>query len=191
MADETKTTDSKSEKGGTLKKETARKSSVLGWLILFSVVVAGATGGFALSQLVGGADPVPGETESAENPGQDEGAFPAVGGQTGGTWPYDKVEPVVANLDEPGVTRYIRATVMLEINGGVDRVQMEEFLNEKNPIVKDWLTTYFAGLSLEDVRGSRNLSRIKQEIQDHLNEMLFPESRPMVKRVLFKEFAVQ
>lgn len=183
--------DAKSETGGSLEKEASRKGSLLGWLILFSVVMAGATGGFALSQLIGGTDPAAAETEAAANGEQPTDMFLNAVESGSESWPYEKIEPVVANLDEPGVTRYIRVTVMLEISGDVERVKMEEFLDGKNAIVKDWMTTYFAGLSLEDVRGSRNLSRIKQEIQDQLNEMLFPDGRPFVKRVLFKEFAVQ
>jgi hypothetical protein len=53
------------------------------------------------------------------------------------------------------------------------------------------MTTYFAGLSLEDVRGSRNLTRIKEEVQDQFNNILFPNTRPYIQRVLFKEFAIQ
>jgi flagellar basal body-associated protein FliL len=58
-------------------------------------------------------------------------------------------------------------------------------------LLRDWLTTYFAGLSLEDVRGSRNLNRIKRDVQDQFNELLFPGTKPFVRQVLFREFAVQ
>lgn len=190
MAEETQTTEEKKPTGATLEKR-ASKGSLIGWLILFAVVTAGITGGFALSQLIGGH---PGAGTDAQ-PGEDRPDNPEVllapPGTENSSWSYDKIEPVVANLDEPGVTRYIRVTVTLEISGQVDRAKMETFLSEKNAVLKDWLTTYFAGLSLEDVRGSRNLARIKREIQERLNEMLFADGRPLISRVLFKEFAVQ
>jgi len=53
------------------------------------------------------------------------------------------------------------------------------------------MTTYLAGLSLEDVRGTRNLTRIKKEVLDEFNRILFNEGKPFIERALFKEFAVQ
>jgi len=97
----------------------------------------------------------------------------------------------VCNLDEPGVTRYVRVTISLEMRPEMDRTKGEPYLEERKLILRDWLTTYFAGLSLEDVRGSRNLEKIKRQIQEQFNEMLFPNSRPYIQRVLFREFAVQ
>ena len=168
------------------------KKGIIGWLILASVVVAGSTGGFALSQLLGGSDPVSATTAEVQAEEQDPTeSFLNDKGEGGESWPFDQIEPVVANLDEPGVTRYIRATVTFEMSGEVDQEKMRPYLMDKNPIIKDWLTTYFAGLSLEDVRGSRNLSRIKQEIKDQLNEQLFADGGRFIERVLFKEFAVQ
>lgn len=190
MAEETQKTEEKKPTGSMLEKQTS-KSSLIGWLILFAVVTAGTTGGFALSQLIGGRSTPAADAGAGKSPPDNPTAFLPSEGSPNSSWTYDKIEPVVANLDEPGVTRYIRATVTLEIRGDVDKTQMEEFLQDKNAVMKDWLTTYFAGLSLEDVRGSRNLSRIKQEIQEHLNEILFANGRPMISRVLFKEFAVQ
>jgi flagellar basal body-associated protein FliL len=65
------------------------------------------------------------------------------------------------------------------------------FLTEKNPILKNWLTIYLASQTVEDMRGDRNLKRIQSEILEALNEKLFPNAKPQIKRVLFKEFAIQ
>jgi flagellar basal body-associated protein FliL len=65
------------------------------------------------------------------------------------------------------------------------------FLDEKKVILQDWLTTYLAGLSLENVRGTKNLTRIKNEIRDQFNRLLFESEKPYVERILIKEFAVQ
>ena len=59
------------------------------------------------------------------------------------------------------------------------------------PILTNWLTIYLASLSLEDIRGDRNLKRIQIQILDAFNEQLFPNQKPKIKRVLFKEFAIQ
>ena len=89
------------------------------------------------------------------------------------------------------MTRYVRVTVTLEMSSKLDRGKGEKYLEERNLILRDWLTTYFAGLSLEDVRGTRNLEKIKRQVQDQFNEILFPDGIPYVQRILFKEFAVQ
>ena len=185
-----------------VKKETEKKTdapigSAFGlftWLVLGAVVVAGATGGFALSQLMGGQDAPP--TDAAKPIGQDpKKAFDDLLAQqnaAGATpWIYDTIEPVLANLDEPGVTRYVRITISLEISPEMDLEKGKAFLDQRTMVLRDWLTTYFAGLSLEDVRGSRNLNRIKRDVQDQFNELLFPGTKPFVRQVLFREFAVQ
>ena len=77
------------------------------------------------------------------------------------------------------------------MSSSMDVTQGTAFLDEKKLLLRDWLTTYFAGLSLEEVRGSRSLSRIKKEIQDQYNQILFGSGQGYVDRVLFKEFAVQ
>lgn len=171
-------------------KAAGKKMGLFIWLILGVVIIAGATGGFALSQLLGGqaavgegAEQVPAEeqkifTPTTDNPGQK-------------TWIYPNLEPIVANLDEPGVSRFVRVSVMLEMSPQMDPVKGLEFLDEKKVVLQDWMTTYFAGLSLDDVRGTRSLNRIKREIQDQVNQILFGQEKPYVERVLFKEFAVQ
>ncbi len=105
-------------------------------------------------------------------------------------WYYD-LEPVTANLDEPGVIRYVRAALTLEINSEVDQEKGRAFLNEKKPILTNWLTVYLTSLGLDDIRGDMNLKRIQSQILDALNEKLFPDSKPKIKRILFKEFAIQ
>lgn len=193
--------DKKEQKEKQEPKETAAKAkdksketsgfSLFTWLILAAIIVAGAAGGFALSQLIAG--PVQADTDPEAQQTEEVNTFEQLLAKTGENdkyWSYD-LEPVVANLDEPGVTRYVRATITLELSPEIAQEAGEVFLEEKKPVLVDWLTTYLAGLSLERVRGTSNLSRIKKEIRDHFNEMLFPESKPFVHRILFKEFAVQ
>jgi flagellar basal body-associated protein FliL len=109
-----------------------------------------------------------------------------------GVTPWDfELEPVIANLDEPGVTRYVRATLIIEMNPAYDQEKGMAMLEEKKAMLRDWLTIYLAGCTLEEARGSKNLIRIKSEIRDAFNDFLFRNSKPMVESVLLKEFAVQ
>ncbi len=170
------------------------KVGLLSWLIVGAVVAACATGGLALSHLIGGQDPSQPASQSQPNNTSQrafEDLLAAQAANGASPWIYEAIEPVMANLDEPGVTRYVRVTVSLEISAELNPEKGKEFLNRRTMVLRDWLTTYFAGLSLEDVRGSRNLNRIKRDIEDEFNKLLFPDNKPYIQQVLFREFAVQ
>ena len=181
-------------------KAESEKASSFGlftWLILGAIVMAGFAGGFALAQLLAGDGSDP--TQQTEADGTEAGTTPEEAvindllvdkPQDEKLWPFD-LEPVIANLDEPGVTRYARVTITLQLSPQMNLEKGSPFLDEKKPILRDWLTTYIAGLSLERVRGTRNLARIKKEVRDSFNELLFPQSKPFINDILFKEFAVQ
>ena len=124
--------------------------------------------------------------------GQDVGRLAQVEnpGKGAKVWYYD-LDPVVANLDEPGVTRYVRATLTLAISPEADTGKTTAYLNEKKPLLTNWLTIYLASLRLEDIRGDKNLRRIQSEVLDTFNEKVFPDAKPRIEKVLFKEFAIQ
>jgi len=172
-------------------KQAAAKIGIVTWVILAVVVVLCAGSGFLLGRLFASSDKL--QTQSSQT---DQSASseilemdtPAPEGEN--RWYYD-LEPVVANLDEPGVTRYVRATITLEISSVLEQGKGEKLLEEKKPILTNWLTIYLAGLTLEDARGDRNLKRIQSQILDAFNEMLFPDAKPQIKHILFKEFAIQ
>ncbi len=110
--------------------------------------------------------------------------------ETADGW-FFELDAVLANLDEPGVTRFLRASITIQFTKEYDVAVGGPLVNEKKMILRDWLTTYFAGLSIEDVRGTMSLARIKNQIRDQFNEMLFPDSKPLVHAIILKEFAVQ
>jgi flagellar basal body-associated protein FliL len=188
---EEKTTPASTEaKAPTEKEAPAKGKGLFVWLIIAIVVLAGGVGGFALSVMMGGsASPEPNLTQAAPV----EPAFDPLMAKTDTqkSWLYTKMDSIVANLDEPGVTRYVKVSIILELSPKLDSINGEIFLEEKKILLQDWMTTYLAGLSLEDVRGSRNLNRIKREVLDQFNKLLFGPDKAYVEKVLFKEFAVQ
>lgn len=160
------------------------------WLIIAIVVLAGGVGGFALSvMMAGSASPEPNIAQAAPVAPVFDPLMAKTDIQK--PWLYTKMDSIVANLDEPGVTRYVRVSIILELSPKLDSINGEIFLEEKKIVLQDWMTTYLAGLSLEDVRGSRNLNRIKREVLDQFNTLLFGPDKAYVEKVLFKEFAIQ
>jgi flagellar basal body-associated protein FliL len=124
-------------------------------------------------------------------PKHGEKAKPEKTGTAGGDAWYFTLDPVVANLDEPGATRYIRTAFILEMSLELGEEKGTAILEQKKPLITNLLTIYLAGLNIETTRGDKNLKRIQSELCDMFNEQIFPDSKPMVKRVLIKEFAVQ
>ena len=183
------------EKKEDSKAEKTSGGGILQWIIIAVIVAISAGAGLGLGRLFAGSGAPAAESESElvkENKSAGAEDLKADDSATGSqkTWYYD-LEPVVANLDEPGVTRYVRATLTLQINSQLGEKKGTALLEEKKPVLTNWLTIYLASLSIKDIRGDKNLKRIQSQILDAFNEKLFPDARPQIEHILFKEFAVQ
>ena len=197
-ADETKQPEKpeKPEKQETKKSEAGDKKSLIGRLlpkiILAVVLLVLAGAGFTLGRLFAGSSTSQTSGASEQDQSAQVEKLEARGSADGAqeSWYYD-LEPVIANLDVADVTRYVRASLILEVSSEVDKKKGTAFLDEKKPILTNWLTVYLASLGLDDIRGDSSLKRIQSQILDGFNEKLFPDSKPKIKRILFKEFAVQ
>ncbi len=184
------------EKQETTKTKSSDKKSLVGrflpWIIIAVVVVVFAGAGLTLGRIFAGSktSQTPGVSEQNQSAQVEnlEAKSSAAGAQK--TWYYD-LEPVIANLNVTDVTRYVRASLTLEVSPEMDEQKGRVFFNEKKPILTNWLTVYLASLSLDDIRGEMNLKRIQSQVLDAFNEKLFPDSKPKIKSILFKEFAVQ
>jgi len=167
-------------------------AKILPWLVPAVAVIVFAGGGFWIGRLFG----TRGQAQAAsgaEASGPAESAWtkgPALKPGTGESWYYE-LDPVVVNLNEPGVTRYVRIGLTLEISGTMDEKEGKVFLDQKKPLMKHWLTLFLSNQTIEDARGEKNLTRMQTQISDTLNTGLFPGSKPRIKSVLFKEFAIQ
>ncbi len=159
-------------------------SRLLPGLIIAVVVISFAGTGFTLGRLFTGSD-VPESSEQDKSAQVEDADDSTVKG-----WYYD-LEPVIANLDVPDVTRYVRASLILEVSSDMNQSEGTAFFDEKKPLLTNWLTVYLASLSIDDIRGESSLKRIQAQILDAFNEKLFPDSKPKIKHILFKEFAVQ
>jgi flagellar basal body-associated protein FliL len=178
--------------------EKGDKKSFIGrflpWIIISAVVVFCAGAGFGLGRSFAGsgapeaaeAGPKPDESNQAEDLAADNDST----SDSNKVWYYE-LDPVIANLNEPGVSRYVRASFTLEISAETDQEKGTAFLDEKKPILTDMLFVYLSGLSLKDIQGDKNLKSIQSRVRELLNERFFPDSKPQIKRVLIKEFPVQ
>ncbi len=182
----------KEEESVREEQDSSVKGRILQWAILGVVVVGCAASGTILGRLLGGSPPAPVQAVSEEAPPvkiptpEEENTKP----DEDNTW-YYKLDPVVANLNEPKVTRYARLGLMLAVSTNMVEKDGTAFFEAKKPYITNWLTIYLASQSVDDIRGDKNLKRIQSELVLLLNEKLFPESEQYIKRVLLQEFAVQ
>jgi flagellar basal body-associated protein FliL len=173
-------------------KEPKKRLGVhyLQWTIFAGIVVICAASGFGLGRLFGWSGA--GKTTELTQQTDSAGAQPANASKADlkNTWHYE-LEPVVANLNEPGATRYIRVALILQISNELDSKKSTPFIEERIPLLRNWLTIYLASLTIEQTRGDKNLMRIQSEILDSFNEKLFPDAKPQIVNVFFKDFAIQ
>lgn len=196
------------------KNTKGKGRSIVPWIIVGAIVLVAAGVGVGLGRLFAGngkpksaeeataEKEAPAEKETSKHGGEKHAAEKSASkhgekpeseiavGNEGDVW-YFNLDPVVANLDEPGATRYVRAAFTLEMPPEVSIEKGTAFLEQKKPLITNLLTIYLAGLNVESIRGDKNLKRIQSDLCDLFNERLYPDSKPMVKRILIKEFAIQ
>lgn len=152
-------------------------------ILLLVTAVASAAAGFAVPQLLGGGAHDPsGETKHepevpAHEPVKNELAYVPFG-------------EVIANLDDNRMMRYVRAKFTLAIDEK-DAKATETLIEEHRTVLKNWMLGYLQNKHVDEVRGTEGFNRIRREIQERFNEVLFPGGDGKVREVLFDEFNVQ
>ncbi|MBE3070785.1 MAG: flagellar basal body-associated FliL family protein [Planctomycetes bacterium] len=153
------------------------------FLLLAAGIAAAAGGAGYWASLLSGWRGTPKEA-AAEVPTAEEPGAP------GDVFNYKDLDAVTVNLDEPRLARYVCVQLTLAIHAN-DFEEASPVIDEKVPILRDWLTVYMASCPLNDVRGAANLNRIRREILDAFNRELWPDQKPRISHILFKEFAVK
>jgi len=192
MADDEKNKQSRENKQEEPTGEADRRSLIgrlLPWAIMVVLVAVSAGAGFGLGRALArsatpdSADPnaprpaVSGKTTPAENDPEK-------------TILYEDLPTVVATLNEPGLTRYLRVTIMLKLFQK-ETTDSKAVVAGKSAELVNWLNLFLASQTLEDVRGDRNLRRLQMQILDAFNQVLAPNAKPLIKEVYFKDIAIQ
>jgi flagellar basal body-associated protein FliL len=97
---------------------------------------------------------------------------------------------IVVNLNEPSLTKYLSLDITL-LADPKDSGSLKDAVEGRLPILRTWLTSHLADKSMEDVRGKVGINRLRREIQDQFNALLFDDGRERVRDVLFEEFHVE
>ena len=131
--------------------------------------------------------------ETTESPQEDLQTKEMVPDETDSkdTWYYNDLESVVVNPDEPGATRFVRVGLILEIRSVLSENKAKQLIEAKKPPLINWLNLYFKSLTLDEMENERDIKRILSQICDSFNEILFPDAKPQIKRILIREFNIQ
>jgi flagellar protein FliL len=153
-------------------------------LVLTAVIgLVSAAAGFAVPQMLGG-----GTTGSADDKTHDAAASKKDHAKVAlGCVPFGEV---VANLDDNRMMRYVRAKFALAVEEK-ECEAVNHLVEEHKTVLKNWLIGYLQNKQVDEVRGTEGFNRIRREIQERFNEILFPEGEAKIKEILFDEFNVQ
>jgi flagellar FliL protein len=140
-------------------------------VIVSNVAIAGVLG--ALFLLKGGeAKGEEGHGASSSAPGH---------GITGVIFALD---PIIANLNEPGETRYLKVTVQLEIRDALQQPHVEA----QKVAIRDRVLMRLSSLTAADTRTLEQKRAIQQSLLEVANDIVGAE---VIRAVYFTEFVVQ
>ena len=170
---------------------TGTKISILTWAIIAVAITLLGGSGFFLGQLFAGSSSPQTTESSPEDTPPEKSTANDPGTKSKDTWYYNDLESVVVNPDEPGATRFVRVGLILEMSAGLAKERAQGLIEAKKPPLINWLNLYFKSLTLEEMENDRDMKRILSQICDSFNEILFPDARPQIKRILIREFNIQ
>lgn len=141
-------------------------------IILIALALLVLLGGGAITMLVLGGDSEGGAEKAAEAAKAPRVIFVELPG-------------FVVNLNTGGdQSRYLRASISLEVGSARDQAAVEE----KLPRVLDDFQVYLRELRIQDLNGSAGIENLKEELLRRLNRSVAPAQ---VNDVLFREMLVQ
>ncbi len=160
---------------------------LLNVLLLFVIIALAVAVG---SHLGGTVRPQTASAEPPAAPASEGPAMPDEPPSPGEECSYYKLEPLTVTPNTKNMNRFLRAALVFKTRPK-DLQDVSERVMKYGPDLTSRLTTYLADLTLDQTRSERNLNRLRREIRDLVNEVLWPEQRPRVVEVLFAEFYVQ
>ncbi len=97
---------------------------------------------------------------------------------------------VVVNLNEPRLNRYVRVNISLEVAES-DLAEVTAAVEQNKPLLRNWLIAYLSDKQLDEIRGAVGLNRLRREIRDAFNRLLFDGDEEKIRGVLLEEFNIQ
>jgi len=94
------------------------------------------------------------------------------------------------NLNDDRLTRYLHVSFSLQVEKS-DETDVTQLVEKNEAILANWLVSHLSDKSMDDIRGAAGQNRLRREIQDQFNTVLFPDGYDRIYDVLFEDFNVQ
>ncbi len=66
-----------------------------------------------------------------------------------------------------------------------------EAVAKKQAFLRSWVISYLADQTMADVTGAAGMNRVRRDIQDRFNAMLYPDGDERIREILLEEFLIQ
>lgn len=103
---------------------------------------------------------------------------------------YVSFGEVVVNLNEDRLTRYLKIKILLVTDSSNEKA-LNELVQKKKPILKNWLIAHLSDKSLQEVSGATGVNKLRREIWHQFNLELYSDGSEKILDVFFEDFVVQ
>jgi len=146
------------------------------WIVWVLLAVFALAGGASVPWILGGPSREPLPPKKVEAPKSKQTAIP--------------FENVVVNIGDERLNRYLRVKLMVAVDDA-DTREVTELLTKQKPFLKSWVIGYLSDQSVQDVIRKVGVNRVRREIRDQFNLMLFPNAEEKIVDILVDEFHLQ
>lgn len=97
---------------------------------------------------------------------------------------------VIVNLNEDRLTRYLKLKILLVCDVREEKT-LNDLVQKRKPILKNWLIGHVSDKSLQDVSGAAGVNKLRREIWHQFNTELYSDGSEKIFDIFFEEFVVQ
>ncbi len=162
--------------------EEEPKKGKMGMIVVPVLVAVSAAAGFAVPRMMGGEE----EPAVATEEQVEKLEIPDPTGEPA----FVDFGAVVANLNDGRMTRYLKLGISLQVDKA-QLMEIEKLHEEREAILRNWLLSHMADKAMDDIRGAAGQNRLRSEIKEQFNAVLFADGVDRIHDVLFQEFNVQ
>lgn len=103
---------------------------------------------------------------------------------------YVQFGEVIVNLNEDRLTRYLKLKILLVCDAREEKA-LNDLVQKRKPILKNWLIAHVSDKSLQDVSGASGVNKLRREIWHQFNTELYSDGSEKIIDIFFEEFVVQ
>lgn len=168
------------EQAAEATEEEPRKKSGAGMMIMAAMALGAAAAGFFVPNLAP-------QLFQAEVANADEKLLPK---PEPTEFAFIEFGEAIVNVNSDRFNRYLKTKLTLQVDKE-KQADIELLIEERRAMLKGWLLSHLADKTMEEIRGAAGQNRLRREIHDQFNTILFTDGYDPIEDVYFEEFNVQ